>query len=155
MGRVDRRKLLLELPRQRVLMYDRIMGVQCFLGQDRRIKISFENLDILQWLFTLKSGDIVLAWTVLDIPLLVVVLALSDTSGVASQDALRLRILFFSKISVGDLQRPSIRNKKCSVSRVTITAELKSRYKFSVTRHTPWTPGRNGTVHDSSHPMYF
>src|SRR5882762_7271390 len=30
----DRRKLLLELPRQRVLMYDRIMGVQCFLGQD-------------------------------------------------------------------------------------------------------------------------
>jgi len=48
MGRVDRRKLLLELPRQRVLMYDRIMDVQCFLGQDRQIKISFENLDILQ-----------------------------------------------------------------------------------------------------------
>jgi hypothetical protein len=27
-------------------------------------------------------------------------------------------------------------NKKCSVSRVTASAELKTKYKFSVTHHT-------------------
>ena len=43
----------------------------------------------------LKSGDIVLTWMVLDVPLLVVVLALSNMLGVASQDALRLQILIF------------------------------------------------------------
>jgi hypothetical protein len=53
---------------------------------------------------------------VLDVPLLVVVLALSDTSGVASQDPLRLRILIFSKISVGDLQHPSIEQEVFSVT---------------------------------------
>jgi hypothetical protein len=37
-------------------------------------------------------------------------------------------------------------NKKCSVSRVTASAELKTRYKFSVTHYILWTPGRNGTV---------
>ena len=41
-------------------------------------------------------------------------------------------ISFFSKIGVGDLQHPSIEQ----VSRVTASAELKTRYKFSITRHT-------------------
>src|SRR5882762_2243757 len=97
-----------------------------------------ETVDCAQFEGLIKQGYCSCLNGFRHIPLLVVVLALSDTSGVASQDALRLRILNFSKISVGDLQRPSlIRNKKCSVSQVTITAELKSRYKFSVTRHTP------------------
>ena len=54
-------------------------------------------------------------------------------------------INFFLR-SVSEIFSALALNKKCSVSRVTASAELKTRYKFSVTRHTLWTPGRNGTV---------
>jgi len=56
---------------------------------------------------------------------------------------LRLVLEIFSTLAL---------NKKCSVSWVTASAELKTRYKFSIMCHTLWTPGRNGTVFSLSYP---
>ena len=47
-----------------------------------------------------------------------------------------LDITFFFLRSVSEIFSALALNKKCSVSQVTASTELKTRYKFSVTCHT-------------------